>query len=738
MEIEEIIGRLSKEDKVKLVMGHDYWYTADLADQGLKPMMMTDGPSGLRKQTGADDALGMNGSIQAVAYPVSALTAASFDRDLLQELGEYLGQAARNEEVGVLLGPAINMKRTPLGGRNFEYFSEDPYVAGELGAEYVKGVQSQGVGVSVKHFAANNRENQRFTASSNMDERTLREIYLSAFEKIVKEADPVSLMCSYNPINGVPSSENHYLLTEILREEWKFKGFVVSDWGAVDHLVAALKAGLDLTMPGMGEEGEQLLLQALESGDLEEKVLDQAIRRMLPAILRWQKREQQSGKSLEEQHQFAKKLASESIILLKNEGGMLPLDPQEEILVIGELAEKPRFQGGGSSHVNAFRVVSPLEALEQSQRSFTYLPGYYLDGTEDQERNIQAVAAAKTAQKVIIFAGIPEQDESEGFDKDTISLPDSQNQLIAEIAAVCPNVAVVLQSGSAIEMPWNEKVSAVLSTYLAGEASGEAVEEILYGKVNPSGKLAETFPLRLEDNPTYATFRADKTKEVYHEGIFIGYRYYDKKKMPVLYPFGHGLSYTKFDYSHLTLTQVGDELKVELDVENVGEMEGKEVVQVYVSNQVSAVEKPLRALHQFTKVQLMPNEKKHLVLMLNQRSFSWYNETTKAFQTDTGEYMIEVGSSSRDIRLQQKINMDYGEKVPAPLTSNTYLAEVVTNASLRPALEQSGLAQAIDQMMQIPGLDRVLENMPLRTLMMFGLPQKAVQAFITIANEGRS
>lgn len=734
MKIEAVMNQLTKEDKVKLVMGHNYWYTADLPEVSLGKVMMTDGPSGLRKQAGEDDALGMNESVRAVAYPVSALAASSFDRELLYELGVHLGQAAKNEDVGILLGPAINMKRSPLGGRNFEYFSEEPYVAGELASEYVKGIQSQGVGVSVKHFAANNRENQRFTASSDMDERTLREVYLSAFEKIVKDANPMTLMCSYNPINGVLNSQNHYLLTDILRDEWGFKGFVMSDWGAVEDPVEALKAGLDLNMPGAGQVGEDALLRALENGDLSEEQLDTAVRRIIPHLLNWHAEEKKVGKTLEEQHEFAKKLASESIILLKNENQVLPIEADEKILILGELAQTPRYQGGGSSHVNAFQVVSPLEALEKQKHKVSYLPGYSLDGTEDSQMKEQAIEAAKKVSKVVIFAGVPEQDESEGFDKESIAPPDNQNELISAIAEVCSQVIVVLQSGSAIEMPWNEQVEAVIASYLPGEAGGEAVEEILYGKVNPSGKLAETFPIRLEDNPTYLTFNADLTKEIYHEGVFIGYRYYDKKKMPVLYPFGHGLSYTTFEYGQIHLTQIGDELKVELDIENTGNRVGKEVVQIYVSNQASAIEKPVRTLQQFVKVELKPKEKKHLLVRLDKRAFCWYNEKKGAFQADSGRYQIEVGSSSRDIRLKDTIEMDYGQREREPLTLNSYLAQIVSDSSLRPALEQSGLSQVTDQMLQVPGLEKLIENIPLRAFMMFGVSQEVISTFLTLAN----
>ena len=527
--ITSIISGLSLKEKADLVSGKDFWFTAQVS--GLDRMMVSDGPSGLRKQADASNALGLNKSVVAVNFPSSSLTAASFDRALLQELGRNLGQAAKAERVGILLGPGINLKRSPLAGRNFEYFSEDPYLTGELTSSYVQGVQESGVGVSLKHFAANNREDQRFTASSNIDQRSLHELYLSAFEKAVKMARPATIMCSYNAINGTLNSQNQRLLTQILREEWGFKGLVMSDWGAVSDHVAALKAGLDLEMPGKGNESTSEIIEAVNKGQLDEKVLERAASRVIQMVEKWQPENKTViSYDLEKQHRFARQLAGESIVLLKNEQQLLPLKSNQSLAVIGQLAEKPRYQGSGSAHVNAFNTTTPLKVVQDILPKTAYQAGYQIDSDQiDQQAEQAAVDLAKQADQVVVFSGFPSSYESEGFDKKTISLPDNQNHLIERLAAVNKKIIVVLENGSALEMPWVGQVEAIVETYLAGEAVGEATWDILFGRVNPSGKLAESFPIKLADNPTYLTFNADRKNENYHEGLFVGYRYYDKK-----------------------------------------------------------------------------------------------------------------------------------------------------------------------------------------------------------------
>lgn len=562
---------LTLKEKAALVIGHDFWFTAVVP--GVDKMMMTDGPSGLRKQADDADALGLNDSVDAVCFPCSALTASSFDDDMLMRLGENLGIAAKAERVGVLLGPGVNIKRSPLAGRNFEYFSEDPLLAGRMGTAYVKGVQSKGVGVSVKHFALNNRENQRFTNSSNVDERTMREIYLAQFERIVKEAHPATIMCSYNKVNGTLNSQNQRLLTRILRDEWGFDGLVMSDWGAVADHVAALQAGLDLEMPGKGPASVDEIVGAVKDGQLDEKVLNKSALRVLKMVAKWQTKGAVALYDKDAQHEFARKLADDSIVLLKNEHHELPLDKQSSLAVIGELAARPRYQGGGSSHVNVHQVVTPLAAMPQTA---TYAQGYRLArDAVDVELMDAAVNLARQSQQVVYFMGYPEEMESEGFDKTTIDLPENQVALLNKLIQVNHHVTVVLQNGSVVAMPWADQVNAILETYLAGEAVGEATLDILTGKVNPSGKLSETFPLWLADNPTYPTFDSEQNEENYHEGLFVGYRYYDSKQLPVRFPFGHGLSYTTFSYHDLKVMVKDDQVQVEFQLTNTGNLPGE-------------------------------------------------------------------------------------------------------------------------------------------------------------------
>ncbi len=698
--------------------------------------MMTDGPNGLRKQADDADALGLNHSVTAISFPSAALTASSFNRDLLKALGSHLGAAARANDVQVLLGPGVNIKRSPLGGRNFEYFSEDPLVAGELGKAYVAGVQSQGVGVSVKHFAANNRENQRFTVSSNMDERTLREIYLAAFENIVKNAHPATIMCSYNAINHQLNSQNRQLLTDILRDEWGFQGVVMSDWGAVADHTAALKAGLDLEMPGKGQLSTDEILTAVREGRLSESQLDVAIRRLLRLIDQvGTKAENQNDYDLDTEHTFACQVAEESMVLLKNEAQALPIQATDKVAFIGPLAAQPRYQGGGSSHVNAFKVVTPLQAA-RAQTSVLYAPGYSLsDSKVDSALTAEAVETARKVDKVLLFVGVPEQDESEGFDKQSLELPENQNTLIEKVAAVNPNVIVVLQNGSAVTMPWIKNVKAVLETYLAGEGVGEATWNVLSGGVNPSGKLAESFPLRLADTPTYGTFDAEKDDENYREGVFVGYRYYDMKQQPVLFPFGFGLSYTSFSYQDLQVRQTGDQsIEVQFAVTNTGSRSGQEIVQVYVANHASQIEKPAKELREFEKVRLEPGETKTVVLKLSRRAFSWYNAQTGAWQVDNGQYMIQVGASSADIKLQEAIELDWTATKPLEVTENTYFADVMMRPELSSALQASGLDKLLKSLQDSSDNAQLLKNIPLRSAIMLGATNDQVQKFIKLAN----
>lgn len=719
---------LTLAERAALVSGKDFWFTAKVP--GVDRMMMSDGPSGLRKQDLAAGKGAFNQSVQAVCFPCSALTASSFDDEMLEELGHHLGVAANAEQLGVLLGPGVNIKRSPLAGRNFEYFSEDPLLAGRMGTAYVKGVQAEGVGVSVKHFAANNRENQRFTSSSNVSERALREIYLAQFERIVKEAQPATIMCSYNRLNGTLNSQNQRLLTDILRNEWGFQGLVMSDWGAVADHVAALEAGLDLEMPGKGQASVDEIVQAVKEGRLQESTLNRSALRVLQMSAKWGKdvdRPRSYDKAA--QHEFARQLANDSIVLLKNNDHQLPLTANQSVAMIGELAAHPRYEGGGSSHVNAYHVVTPLAAAPTNA---SYAQGYSLaDDQPDEQLTREALALAKQSDRVVFFAGFPEAMETEGFDKETISLPDNQNKLLQQVIKVNPQVTVVLQNGSAVELPWANQVPAIVETYLAGEAVGEATWDILTGRVNPSGKLSETFPLRLQDNPTYGTFGRDHDAENYHEDIFVGSRYYDLHDLPVAFPFGHGLSYTSFRYDQLQVKEESDDVHVSFRLTNVGDQAGKEVAQLYVSNRVSRVEKPVKELRDFAKLSLEPGQSKTVEFRLPRRAFSYYNVAKQQWKADNGEYVIMVGSSSRDIRLTQSFQLTIGTNLLGEVTDETYVGDLWRNTDPRvqTAMEESGLKKALQPLMADKQWKAITANMPLRSLTATGVAQSVHDDF---------
>ena len=514
-DIKAIVKQMTLEEKAGMCSGEDFWHLKSVERLGIPSVMVSDGPHGLRKQDQEADHLGANDSIKAVCFPTACATACSFDRDLLYKLGETLGDECQAQNLSVILGPAVNIKRSPLCGRNFEYFSEDPYLASEMAGAHIKGVQSKNIGTSIKHFAANNQEYRRMSCSSEIDERTFREIYLGAFETAIKEGKPDTVMCSYNKINGEFASENHKLLTEILRDEWGFEGYVMSDWGAVNERVKGLKAGLDLEMPGSGGYTDAEIVSAVKDGTLEESVLDTAVERILNIIFKYTDNRQEGRFDLEADHQIAKKIAEESMVLLKNDG-ILPLKAGEQkIAFIGKFAEKPRFQGGGSSHINSFKVESALDAVK-AYTEVAYAQGYDVKEDKIDEAMLkEAVETAKNADVAVIFAGLPDAFESEGYDREHMGMPDCQNYLIQEILKVQKSVVVVLHNGSPVEMPWADDVSAILEAYLCGQAVGAAEADILFGKVNPSGKLAETIPYHLEDNPSYLNFPGDGQKVEY-------------------------------------------------------------------------------------------------------------------------------------------------------------------------------------------------------------------------------
>lgn len=748
MDIERMLAELTLPEKAALVSGKNSWYTAAIDRLDIPALMMTDGPSGLRKQTADSGTTNINDSVQAITYPAAALSASSWNRDLMHQLGEHLGDEARAEQVSLLLGPGVNLKRSPLGGRNFEYLSEDPLVAGELGSAYVQGVQSKHVGVAVKHFAANNRENQRFTASSDMDQRTLRELYLRTFEIIVKAAYPATMMTSYNKINGTLNSQNRRLLRSILRDEWGFHGAVMSDWGAVADNVQALRAGLDLEMPGQGQASVNNIIRAVETGELDEGTLNKAVRHLLHIIENWLPADHAGTYDHAAHHQFARKLADDGIVLLKNRHAELPLDPKTagKVVVIGELADQPRYQGSGSSHVNPTKLTTPLAALQDSDLEANYYPGYRLDQSETDDSLVEAaLTAAKDADHVIIFAGYPENTESEGFDKTSLMLPENQGELIGRLSKINDHVTVVLQNGSAVEMPWIHGVDAVVETYLAGEAVGEATWDIITGAVNPSGHLAETFPQRLTDTPMAPTFGQDPHHEYYTEGMFMGYRYYDTHEMHVLFPFGHGLSYTTFEYTNLAVDENEHGATITFDLTNTGDRAGQAVPQLYVANHASHVPMPTKELRAFTKVAVAPGETKVVTLKLNRRDFSWWCEGKSRWQADSGDYELMVGDSSRDIRLQTKLTMDF-KNSPAPVTAETYLSTIVRDPRLQQIFKETVLSSentdgnnflaTTDEHGNVALLqDQMFLNMPLRAVIALGGPADLIHDFINAANK---
>lgn len=724
LDVKKLVNELTLEEKASLCSGADFWHTKAIDRLNIPAAMVSDGPHGIRKQESLADHMGVAESIKAIGFPTASAMACSFDRDLLHKVGDALGEECVAEDLAVLLGPGINMKRSPICGRNFEYYSEDPVVAGELGAAFVNGVQKHGVGTSLKHFAANNQEWRRMSISAEIDERTLREIYLAAFETVVKKAQPWTIMCSYNRINGVYSCENDWLLNKVLRDEWGFEGLVMTDWGAMDERVPSLKAGLDLEMPDCHGETDKLIVKAVQSGELEEPVLDTAVERILTMVDKYLTARKgidpasmvhplpssvERGYDVAAHHALARTTAEQSAVLLKNED-ILPLQKDKKIAFIGEFAKVPRIQGGGSSHINNTSVESALDAAGDS---VSYAQGFHIDEETTDETLLQeAITLAKESDVAVIFAGLPDSFESEGFDRTHLNMPANQNELIARISEVQPNVVVVLHSGSPIAMPWLDKVAGVLQMYLAGQASGGAAVNLLFGDATPCGKLAETFPLHLEDNPSYLNFPGNREKVCYQEGVFIGYRYYDKKKMDVLFPFGYGLSYTDFTYSNMKVTVNGknaadvdviketDEIVVSADITNTGNCDGAEIVQLYIKNPVVYEIRPEKELRDFAKVFLKAGETKTVTFTLNARAFSYYETRIHDWYAESGDYEILLASSSRDIRLQYTVSITGSKKIPFVADYITTCEDVELFAkdgsALDEMLRRSGFAEATD------------------------------------------
>lgn len=731
--IKKLIMELTLEEKASLCSGSDFWHTQAIERLGIPKVMVSDGPHGLRKQDTESDHLGINDSIKAVCFPAGCAVAASFDKDLINFVGKTLGDECQAENVSVLLGPAINIKRSPLCGRNFEYLSEDPFLTGEMAASYINGVQSKNVGTSVKHYLANSQEHRRMTSSSEIDERTLREIYMPGFEKSVKNAQPWSVMCSYNRINGEFASESHRYLTQVLRDEWGFEGFVVSDWGAVNNRVESIKAGLELEMPTSGGLNDRKIVQAVKDGLLQEEVLDTAVERLLNIVYKYsENHDKKATWDLEAHHKIARKTSGECMVLLKNDG-VLPLSKDTKVAYIGEFATKPRYQGGGSSHINCFKTTSALEASKDIL-DVTFAAGYTTrEDKIDETLVAEAVSIAENAEIAVIFAGLPDAFESEGYDREHMELPQSQNHLIMEVLKKQPNTIVVLHNGSPVEMPWIKDVKAVLEVYLGGQAVGEATVDVLFGAVNPSGKLPETFPIKLKDNPSYLYYLGEKDTVEYREGVFVGYRYYDKKDIDVLFPFGYGLSYTSFEYSKLVIgkdsIKDSEQLDVSVDVTNTGSVFGKEIVQLYVAPTGGNMIRPDKELKGFEKVALEPGETKTVKFKLDKRSFAYYNVDIKDWHVETGKYTIKIGKSSREICLTTEVAIESTTVIKQIFTINSTVGDImsvpeaneIVGALLQPFAEILGSQNdgedeaSVTKEMQ----EAMLRYLPLRGLVMF-------------------
>jgi len=752
--VKEIIAQMTLEEKAGLCSGQDFWHLKGVERLGIPAIMVADGPHGLRKQEDAGDHLGLNESIQAVCFPAGCASAASFDRGILKKLGETLGNECQAENISAILGPAMNIKRSPLCGRNFEYYSEDPLLTTELAGAFVEGVQSQNIGTSPKHFLANNQETRRTTSSSEVDERTLREIYLAAFESMVIKQKPWTMMSAYNRINGVFASENKRYMTDILRDEWGFDGLVMTDWGAMNERVAGLKAGVDIEMPGPAEENDQAIVEAVKSGILDETILDRSCAAILRLIFRYTENRNESAVfDREKDSEIAREIAEESIILLKNEGELLPLSADKKIAFIGKYAAQPRYQGGGSSNINSYRVTSALDAVS-GNANVVYSPGFTDEGPDEMMlRN--AVEIAEQAEVAVIFAGLPDSFESEGYDRKHMNLPDWQNELIASVSHVQPNTVVVLHNGSAVEMPWIASVSAVLEAYLGGQEVGAAVVNILFGKTNPSGRLAETFPLRLEDNPSYLSFGKDNETVEYREGVFVGYRYYESKAMDVLFPFGHGLSYTTFQYSNLELNKTtmldSEELSVSVDVENTGGRAGKEVVQLYVSPKSNTIVRPAKELKGFEKIELQPSEKRTVTFTLNKRSFAYWNTEIADWHIDNGMYEVQIGKSSKETVLSEEVEILSSVEIPVVHHLNSRMGDIMKNAYTgailgnalaefyKPAADTAGENQAAHENSAISSemIAAMMADMPLRQLASFipGVTRSKLNELVDQLNE---
>ena len=773
----ELAAKLSLEEKSLLLAGVDFWHAGGSKTADLPQIMLTDGPHGLRKQAGKGDHLGLNESVPATCFPTASGLACSFDPDLLYRIGQALGEECRKEDVAVLLGPGVNMKRSPLCGRNFEYFSEDPLLAGELAAAMINGVQSKGVGTSLKHFAANNQEKARLATDSVIDERALREIYLKAFEIAVKKAQPWTVMTAYNRLNGTYCSQNAWLLTDVLRREWGFEGLTVTDWGAMDDPVESVRAGLDLQMPGPSGGNDAILCEAVRSGRLAPDALDDAVCRVIELILKYQEGQKIPYECDMDAHlRLARQAAEESAVLLKN-NGVLPGSPGQRIAVIGAFARQPRYQGAGSSRINPAALDNACEAFKAAGCQYVYAPGYSLEDDLVHEDLVdEAVEAARGKDIVYLFAGLPDSCEGEGYDRTTMGMPESHYRLVERVCAANENTVVILQAGSPVKVSWADKAAAVVMAYLGGCQGGAAIVNLLLGKVNPSGKLAETFPRNLADTPCADNYPATNGLALYRESIFIGYRYYQAAHKKVRWPFGYGLSYTTFAYKDLTLSSdhfdPAKGVDVTLTVQNTGSVAGKETVQLYVAPQIPVLFCAPRQLRAFAKVALAPGEEKTVSFHLKADAFQYYDTAEHGWRTEGGVYDIEAAASSEDIRLKAPIDVEgdveprdlrkvtplyyerggfsnrefaaiYGRPLPLPrqpgqrpFTMNTTAGELdgtfAGKMLAKLVARHMGGGTGSDDLSRM--FQAMLADMPLRGLKTFGIPLNNLVGFLYMAN----
>ncbi|WP_345800500.1 glycoside hydrolase family 3 C-terminal domain-containing protein [Microbacterium sp. AZCO] len=740
------LSLLSIEHKASLLSGRDWGSTKPIEEAGIRSVTMADGPHGIRYQEADSDHLGIGHSSPSTCFPPAVAVGSSWDPELAAAVGTGVAEEAVSFGVDIVLGPGVNIKRSPLCGRNFEYYSEDPLISGVLGAAYVTALQHVGPGASVKHFAANNQETERMRVSADVDDRTLREIYLPAFERVVTEARPATVMCSYNRINGVPASHNRRLLTEVLRGDWGYRGAVISDWGAVSDRVEGVRAGMDLEMPSSNGATDAQIVDAVASGSLDETLVDASVRRVLALT----ERPRQSGSEIpvDTHHRVAREVAAGSVVLLKNDTA-LPLTPRTTVAVIGEFATEPRYQGGGSSHLNATRTDIPLEEIRNlagarnvqvvHARGFSLSPD--ADAAEAEKLRQDAVATATSADVAVVFAGLSEREESEGYDRTTIQLPESQVQLIREVAATSTKTVVVLSNGGIVSLEgWHDDVDAIVEGFLLGQAGGGAVADILFGVVNPSGHLAETIPLRLQDNPSWLNFPGEQGHVHYGEGIFVGYRYYTTAGVPVRYPFGHGLSYTTFETTGLEVAVTGpDSASAQVTVRNTGPVAGKHVVQLYVATTAGPVRRPLRELRSFAKVELQPGESRTANLDLDRRAFAYWDIERDDWVVASGDYTVQVCADAETVLREQVVPLT-GDSIVRELSMESSVGDWIAHPVVGPAL-MAGMASSMtpeqkQQAEQNPDGLRMVESMPMQQFLAFtngAIPPEALDQLIGLS-----